>query len=230
MSNRIERALKIADIDYALYAVSGVVLDAKQRSDTYVSGSGSSQSISGHGGGSAHITSRVVVTTNFWIRNASGQERNFQFGQNLPVREGNIVHVIYFKDEPFYFYNQTADEYFFLGNMPFFDKGIFTSIVFKSVLPAIAIAILPFIAMEKLHIIGPYSAIWSWLSFGASHESNLSSFLWAIVYGVISFFYFGNGGERKKARFKNALSKNDDFIKFLHELKNNSASLSLQAV
>lgn len=75
-------------------ALSGVVINATQRSDTYVSGSGSSATINGYGGGSTSIGSTVVVTSDMWIRGVSGQEHRLRFARDIPVREGNVIHVV----------------------------------------------------------------------------------------------------------------------------------------
>lgn len=76
-------------------ALTGVVINANQRSDTYVSGSGSSSTYGGYGGGNTSIGSTVVVTSDIWIRGASGQEYRLRFNEDIPVREGNVIHAIY---------------------------------------------------------------------------------------------------------------------------------------
>jgi hypothetical protein len=75
-------------------ALSGVVINASQRSDTYVSGSGSYSSVAGYGGGHTTVGSTVVVTSDIWIRGQSGQEYRLRFRRDIPAREGNVVHAI----------------------------------------------------------------------------------------------------------------------------------------
>jgi hypothetical protein len=80
-------------------ALTGVVVKVDQRSDTHVYGSGSSGTYGGYGAGNVSIGSYVSVTTNFWIRSASGQEFNYQFGMNIPLLEGHVVHIVDIVDE-----------------------------------------------------------------------------------------------------------------------------------
>lgn len=75
-------------------ALSGVVINAAQRSDTYVRGSGSSSSFNGYGGGQTSIGSTVVVTSDIWIRGVSGKEYRLRFTTDIPVRDGNVIHAI----------------------------------------------------------------------------------------------------------------------------------------
>lgn len=78
----------------AFRALSGVVINASQRSDTHVSGGGKSATYNGYGGGNVSISSYVSVTSDIWIRGASGKEYRLRFGRDIPVREGNVIHAV----------------------------------------------------------------------------------------------------------------------------------------
>lgn len=95
MSDHAKKEVELFGKKRTFHADTGVVLNANQRSDTYVSGSGNSSSVAGYGGGSTSISSVVVVTSDIWIRDASGKELRLRFNRDVPVREGNIVHAVY---------------------------------------------------------------------------------------------------------------------------------------
>lgn len=71
---------------YILRALSGVVMESSQRSDTYVSGGGT--------GGNSHVYSTVIVTSQFWIVTQSGREVNLQLRGNLTARNGHVMHAL----------------------------------------------------------------------------------------------------------------------------------------
>lgn len=106
-------------------ALSGVVINANQRSDTYVSGSGSSSSYGGYGGGKSWVSSTVVVTSNIWIRTLSGQEHRLNFERDVPVREGNVIHAVDVLDMngkeisngEVLLYNSTTQKWFYTGGL-----------------------------------------------------------------------------------------------------------------
>jgi len=127
-------------------SLSGVVVKREQRSDTIVSGSGKSGSYGGYGGGSVSIGSSIRITTNLWIKCASGVEHHIQLDGDYPAIEGNVVHMIdmvesrpssedYVFDEatrtskpasytyhkidksPVIFYNGTQKNMFFIGGL-----------------------------------------------------------------------------------------------------------------
>lgn len=75
---------------YILRALSGVVTESSQRSDTHVYGSGKQ--------GNYSVNSSVSVTSQFWITTESGKEVNLQFGQDITARDGHVIHALYLID------------------------------------------------------------------------------------------------------------------------------------
>lgn len=71
---------------YILRALSGVVMESSQRSDTYVSGGGTQ--------GNSYVNSTVSVTSQFWIVTQSGREVNLQLSGNLSARNGHVMHAL----------------------------------------------------------------------------------------------------------------------------------------
>ena len=118
MTGYTTREVQLLGKKRILQALTGVVLGANQRSDTYVRGSG------GTGGGSVRVSSQVVVRSDIWIRDAAGEEHRLRFNNDIPVREGNIVHQIDILDETgeplskgnyFAFYNSSTHEPFYIN-------------------------------------------------------------------------------------------------------------------
>lgn len=121
MSDFFEKKINVAGEAYTLKALSGVVLDSTQRSDTHVSGSGSSLSYNGSGGGNMHVSSTVVVTSNFWMRGKSGKEYHLQYSRDIPARAGNVIHIVSCsgKEIPsrdIFIYNSATEELYFVGD------------------------------------------------------------------------------------------------------------------
>ena len=94
MSDYTKKEVELFGKKQTFRALSGVVIKREQRSDTHVTGSGSSSSYGGYGGGNTTIQSTIKVTTNIWIRGASGAEHHLQFKQDMPAIEGNVVHLV----------------------------------------------------------------------------------------------------------------------------------------
>ena len=106
-------------------ALSGIVINANQRSDTYVSGSGSSSYVGGYGGGKTAINSTVVVKSDIWIKSLSGKEYRLRFNRDIPVRDGNVIHAVdvldtegnQISDGEVLLYNSTTNEWFYTGGL-----------------------------------------------------------------------------------------------------------------
>ena len=125
MSDYTQKEIKLFGKKRIFRALTGMVINANQRSDTYVSGSGSSSSYSGYGGGQTSISSSVVVTSDIWIRSLSGKEHRLRFGRDIPVREGNVVHAVEVLDTEgkqisngdVLLYNSATEEWFYTGGL-----------------------------------------------------------------------------------------------------------------
>jgi hypothetical protein len=81
------------DIDgqrYEMLVLSGTVVGTDQRSDTRISGAGSID----RGRGSMTIRSSVTVVRDVWLKEPSGQEHHFRFYRDVPVRQGQDVHIV----------------------------------------------------------------------------------------------------------------------------------------
>jgi hypothetical protein len=95
--------------DVTFYTKQGKVLSNQKRSDTIVSGNDTS------------VSSYVRVTTEFWILTEDGKEENIKlYGYDLPVRESHEISVVWGErgktSEWLYFWNHTADKYYYLEN------------------------------------------------------------------------------------------------------------------
>lgn len=125
MSDYTKKEVELFGKKQTFRALSGVVLKQQQRSDTYVSGSGSSSSVGGSGSGHTTIRTTVVITTDIWIRGLSGQEYRLDFEQDIPAREGNVIHAIDVLDSSdikvsngyVLLYNSTTGEWFHTGGL-----------------------------------------------------------------------------------------------------------------
>ncbi len=93
------------------YAVSGEVLDTEQRSDTYVSGQTTGATYKGTGGVTGHVTSKVVVQRDIWVKTDDGKEDHFRFEQDIPCRTGQRITVLWAVPN-----NQQGGPYIFLYN------------------------------------------------------------------------------------------------------------------
>lgn len=116
MSDFITTTIPFKGKEYTLDILTGIVIDTETRSDTYVSGSGSSASYNGTGGGHVNISSAVVVTKDIWVRSLSGKEYRYQMG-DVEARAGNIVCLGIIADELLIFSNETTE-----NNWTFLDK------------------------------------------------------------------------------------------------------------
>ena len=114
MSDYLEKTFIFKSTDFKLEILSGVVIDTNTRSDTYVSGSGSSSSYRGSGSGSTQISSTVMVTKEVWIKAVSGKEYRLQFS-DYAIRTGHVIHLGYVDDIQQILYNQTTDQFWYIG-------------------------------------------------------------------------------------------------------------------
>lgn len=76
----------------------GVVLSTDQRSDSFVSGSGRTFTYEGTGAGSSQVSTKVVVARDIWLRDAQGDEHHVRIEEDVPLRAGQHVALIYFRD------------------------------------------------------------------------------------------------------------------------------------
>ena len=76
---------------------SGVVVSTDQRSDTFVSGSGRTVIYEGSGGGTNQVSTEVVVARDIWLRDSHGEEHHVRVVQDVPVRAGQQIGLIYFR-------------------------------------------------------------------------------------------------------------------------------------
>lgn len=92
LGETITKELTIYGQEYVFKIQPYTVVSIDQRSDTHVSGSG--------GGGNAHridpisVSSKVIVTTNFWLKDANGNEMPFQAQADILARNGNKIYGI----------------------------------------------------------------------------------------------------------------------------------------
>ena len=76
----------------------GIVLSTDQRSDSFVSGSGRTFTYEGTGGGASQVSTKVVVARDIWLRDAQGDEHHVRVEEDVPLRAGQHVALIYFRD------------------------------------------------------------------------------------------------------------------------------------
>ena len=76
----------------------GVVLSTDQRSDSFVSGSGGTFIYEGTGAGSSQVSTKVVVARDIWLRDAQGDEHHVRIMEDIPLRAGQHIALIYFRD------------------------------------------------------------------------------------------------------------------------------------
>ncbi len=112
-----------------LSSFAGKVLDTDQRSDTYVSGRGSSTVYQGSGGGSSYVSSKVVVQRDIWLVDKNGKELHIRTNKDIPVRTDQSVCVISATrknnsgnnwTEHCYLYNLNTDTFYFVDEDDFF--------------------------------------------------------------------------------------------------------------
>lgn len=76
----------------------GVVLSTDQRSDSFVSGSGRTFTYEGTGGGSSQVSTQVLVARDIWLRDAQGDEHHVRIQEDVPLRAGQHIALVYFRD------------------------------------------------------------------------------------------------------------------------------------
>ena len=70
------------------------VLSSESRSDSYISGRGSSTVYNGSGGGNTQISTKVVITRDIRVVTDEGKEVNWRYDIDIPVRQGQRLHSI----------------------------------------------------------------------------------------------------------------------------------------
>jgi hypothetical protein len=90
--------------------VQGSVISFDKRSNTYVSG----------GENNTAVSSRVVVTTEFWLRLLDGTEKHYKFQRDIPMKEEHQITMVSGSNGKetwtLYLYNHTASMRYWIND------------------------------------------------------------------------------------------------------------------
>lgn len=89
-------------------AVTGEVLSTEQRSDTHVSGGGSTYSLGTAVQGSTSIRSTVVVTRNIRLKTQDGRQHDLQLEADFPLAQGDKLSVFIVNGGYYLVHNHTT--------------------------------------------------------------------------------------------------------------------------
>lgn len=202
MTNNQRFEFIIDNIKYVFTAQSGTVISTEQRSDTYVSGSGSR-------GGHSHVSSSVEVTRDIWVKTADEKEQNWRYLTDIPVRESQKLYKIYLQRNGKDFgevilFNATTEKY-----RQFIDSE-------KIVNPRLLTGFLRF--LYNCAII--YSLLWI---MAVSEKSSLFFFVALVTGSLIIWFLIrlvtkSNKVDNNMKSFESQFSNYIDFLKRRAEL------------
>ncbi len=212
MNNSIN-TVKLAGRTHEFTALSGVVIETGQRSDTLV---GSSTS-----GSAVTISSRVAVTTKAWVRDANGKEHDLQINADVPLRAGQIVHAIYCGDAtPFCIFNSTTGKWYHVGGIASLAPGAL-SLLLRSLL---------FIGIGFVLIVA-----WT-LAFQDQNNQGPSIF-WgtALLIFIVGYYFVAElqgvfTYTRRIRKFRSAFDSSDDVAEFFRRLESDYNTVAAQAI
>lgn len=97
-----------------LEVITGEVLGTEQRSDTHVSGGGSTYTVGNSVQGSTNISSNVIVTRNIRLKTQDGGLHDIQLQGDFPLSTGDRLSIFAINDHYYRVYNHTTRQEFAL--------------------------------------------------------------------------------------------------------------------